>query len=65
VTISGSGSLVGAVIGKTLNISGGAGLHYDQHLANLWSSGGGTSLANYSYASWFEDNSDPARGVTY
>jgi len=57
VTISGSGGLSGAVIANSLNISGGAGLHYDQAL----SSGGASTIGNYAFASWFEDNSDPTR----
>jgi len=57
VTISGSGSLNGAIIANTLTISGGASLHYDQA---LYSSGSST-IGNYAFASWFEDNSDPKR----
>ena len=57
VTISGSGSLTGAVIANTLNISGGASFHYDDSLATYGS--GGTTIGAYSFASWFEDNSDP------
>lgn len=52
-TISGSGSLVGSIIANSLNISGGASVHYDDALTG--------SLANgaYAFASWFEDNSNP------
>jgi hypothetical protein len=60
-TISGTGSFIGGIIANTLTISGGAGLHYDEAL----NAGAGGSTANYAYASWFEDNSDPARGITY
>jgi hypothetical protein len=60
VTISGSGAYIGAIIGSTLTVSGSGGLHYDEALR-----GANHSLGNYSYASWFEDNSHPGRGVTY
>ena len=57
-TISGTGSLIGSLVANSLNISGGASLHYDDSLAS--SSGGPTSaIGNYAFASWFEDNSDP------
>ncbi|PYJ11369.1 MAG: hypothetical protein DMF06_02855 [Verrucomicrobia bacterium] len=62
VTVSGSGGISGALIGDTLTISGGAGLHYDEAL-NI--NGNSNILGNYSYASWFEDNSLPVRGITY
>ena len=61
ITISGIGGFCGAVIGNTLTMVGGAGLHYDEALAT----GGANSVANYTYASWFEDNSAPGRGITY
>jgi Tfp pilus assembly protein PilX len=55
-TISGGGSVAGALIANNLTISGGSGLHYDEALG-----GGGGSLAvgNFAYASWFEDNAIP------
>jgi len=59
ITISGNGAFIGAAIGNTITISGNGGFHYDQALA------GSSGVANYAYASWFEDNSDPARGLTY
>ena len=59
ITVSGGGDFIGAVIGNTLTMSGNGGLHYDQALA------GSSAVANYSYASWFEDNSDPVRGLYY
>jgi len=62
LTISGSGGLTGAVIAGTLNISGGASLHYDEALNN---GGGSASVGNYAFASWFEDNSDTARSIIY
>jgi hypothetical protein len=52
VTVSGSGQFCGALIGNTLTISGGAGLHYDEALG---SSGDSTLVGNYAYSSWFED----------
>jgi len=52
VTISGGGSLSGAVIGNTINISGGSGLHYDEALNT---GGAGSAIGNYAFASWFED----------
>jgi hypothetical protein len=62
VTISGTGYFVGAVIGDTLNISGGAGLHFDEALLGGLAN---PTLGNYSFASWFEDNADVPRGITY
>ena len=47
--ISGSASFSGALIGNTMNISGGASVHYDQALAN---SGGGGS--GYTFVSEVE-----------
>jgi hypothetical protein len=61
ITVSGSGQYMGALIGSTLNISGGAGLHYDESLASK----GGPQLGVYSYGNWFDNNSNPARGITY
>jgi len=60
ITISGQGAFLGAAIGNTINISGSGGFHYDEHLASA-----NGPVANYAYASWFEDNSDPARGLIY
>jgi len=34
VVISGGGSILGAVMGKTLSLSGGSGIHYDSFLAS-------------------------------
>jgi hypothetical protein len=51
VTVSGSGSFVGALIGKTINISGSASFHYDTALNN----GANSDIGNYAFASWFED----------
>ena len=48
-SISGSADFSGALIGKTMNISGGASVHYDQALANMAGSGYG-----YKVASWVE-----------
>lgn len=60
--ISGSSDFIGSFIGNSFNISGGASVHYDEALAG---GGSGGSTGNYAYGSWFEDNSDPARGLTY
>jgi hypothetical protein len=62
VQVGGNGSFVGAVIGKTLQVQGTSGLHYDEALGKT---GNGGPIDNYSYASWFEDNSDVPRGNTY
>jgi len=52
VTVSGTGSLVGALIGNTINISGGASYHYDEHLNT---NDANSAVGNYAFASWFED----------
>ena len=62
VSISGNGSFVGALVGKTLDIGGSAGFHYDQAVA---ANGNSNAIGNYSYASWFEDNAAVSRGQTY
>jgi Tfp pilus assembly protein PilX len=62
VTISGGGSFSGAIIANSLNISGSGGFHYDESLAV---NGSSTIVGNYAFASWFEDNSDKARGFIY
>ena len=46
-TISGQGEYSGSLIGHTINLSGGAGFHYDEALAK--------ASTTYSVASWFED----------
>ena len=51
-TVSGTGQFDGALIGKTLTISGGAGLHYDEALGK---GVGNPTVGNYAYSSWFED----------
>jgi hypothetical protein len=55
-TISGSGDFSGAIVTDTLTVSGGASIHYDEDLAAASSS---SSVGNYAFASWFEDNSLP------
>ena len=55
---------MGALIANTLSITdnGKRSLHYDEALhknSNI------SSVGNYAFASWFEDNSDPSRGITY
>jgi hypothetical protein len=57
VTVSGGGSFDGALIADTLTISGGSGFHFDESLG----SGGSSTIGNFAFASWFEDNSDPIR----
>jgi hypothetical protein len=52
---------MGALISDTLTISGSASFHFDESLL----SGASTSVGNYAFASWFEDNSDPTRSITY
>jgi hypothetical protein len=59
-TISGGGDFAGALITNTLTISGGSSFHFDESVK-----GASSTLGNYSFASWFEDNSDSARGVSY
>ena len=59
--IDGGGGLIGAIIAKMLKITGGGGIHYDAALA----ANGNNDIGNFSYASWFEDISDVARGQTY
>jgi hypothetical protein len=61
VVVSGGGSVVGALIADNLNVSGGSGFHYDEALKT----GGSLTLGNYAFASWFEDNSAPARKIYY
>lgn len=50
-TISGDSNFSGALIGKTMTISGGASVHYDQALAKL---SGGAGGGTYHVASWVE-----------
>jgi len=55
---------MGALIANTLSITGNGkrSLHYDEALhknSNI------SSVGNYAYASWFEDNSDPSRGALF
>ena len=58
MTISGSGVVTGALTGNTLDLSGI--FHYDESL-----SGGSSTGSSYAFSRWFEDNSDPARGIRY
>jgi hypothetical protein len=61
ITVSGGSSFHGSFIGDSLTASGGG--------TKLWSDSslntGVSANGNYAYASWFEDNSDPQRGVVY
>jgi Tfp pilus assembly protein PilX len=60
---AGNGDIMGAVIANTLTIQGNGSLHYDQALSTLLPALNDTYT--YSFASWFEDNSDPARRIIY
>lgn len=62
ITVSGGAILCGAFIANTLNISGSGGVHYDESLSSY---GNSSSLGNYAYGSWFEDNSSAANGLSY
>jgi len=62
VTISGTGDMSGSLAANSLNMVGSGNYHYDEALSALAST---TTIANYSFASWFEDNSAPARGQTF
>jgi hypothetical protein len=62
MTIGGTGDFIGSLAGNSLNMIGSGSIHYDEALASLGTS---SSIANYAIASWFEDNSDPSRGLTY
>jgi hypothetical protein len=63
-TYAGNGDISGAIIANTLTIqgSGKGSFHYDEALNGLLQLSGPN---NYSYASWFEDNGDKARGITF
>jgi hypothetical protein len=51
ITISGGGDIYGAVIGNTINNSGGSSIHYDRNLTNALVSGGGTfRLIGFSWS---------------
>jgi hypothetical protein len=60
-TISGGGDFMGGLIADTLTISGSGSFHYDESLKG----GGSPAIGNYAFASWFEDNSDKARLISY
>ena len=55
ITLSGSGDFSGAFVGNTMTMTGGARVHYDLALQDIYPGG----ASNYSYASWFEDTADP------
>jgi len=46
-----------AIVANTVTISGSASVHYDDALGVQNAS----SVGNYAFASWFEDNSDFTR----
>jgi hypothetical protein len=62
VTIGGTGDMSGSLAANSLSMNGSGNYHYDEALAALATT---TTIANYSFASWFEDNSAPARGQTF
>ena len=51
LTISGTGTFIGAAIGREADYSGTGAFHYDEDLANF----GGSGNTKYQYASWIED----------
>ena len=55
-TISGGGDFAGGIIANDLTMSGGSSFNYDESL----NGGANTSVGNYAFASWFEDNADKA-----
>jgi hypothetical protein len=57
----GSVEYTGAIIGNQVTISGGAAFHYDESLNSASSPTG----SKYAFSRWFEDNSDPSRGMIY
>ena len=68
ITLSGSGGIFGAVIGRNVNISGSTDFHYDIQLANATSAGGPTpapasTLATMRIASWAELTAAPSSTV--
>jgi len=62
VTVKGTGDFSGSIAANSLSMVGSGSIHYDEALA---ANGINSSIANYSIASWFEDNSDPTRGQTF
>jgi hypothetical protein len=62
ITVKGTGDFSGSMAGNSLRMVGSGAIHYDEALA---ANGSNSSIANYSIASWFEDNGDAARGKTF
>ena len=60
MTISGSGDFTGAMVGNNLTLSGSGNFHYDESLGS-----GAANGAMFTFSRWFEDNSDPRRGIIY
>jgi Tfp pilus assembly protein PilX len=58
VSVKGTGDFSGSIAANSLSMVGSGSIHYDEALA---ANGINSSIANYSIASWFEDNSDPGR----
>jgi Tfp pilus assembly protein PilX len=62
ITVGGTGDLMGSLAGNSLSMNGSGSIHYDEALAT---NGNSALIGNYAFASWFEDNSDAARGQTF
>jgi len=62
ITVSGTGDLSGSLAANSLSMTGSGNIHYDEALAT---NGNIPLIGNYAFASWFEDNSDPTRGLTF
>jgi hypothetical protein len=68
VTIAGVGGYNGAVIANTLTLNNLGSIHYDEALRGIVGNVPGNNnfaIDHYAFASWFEDNSDQARSITY
>jgi Tfp pilus assembly protein PilX len=62
ITVNGSGDFSGSLAGNSLSMVGSGNIHYDEALS---ANGNNSLIANYAFASWFEDNSDSARGQSF
>jgi hypothetical protein len=60
VNVKSAFSFYGSVTGSSSQTSAAAKYHYDEALGS-GGSNGTTTVSNYAYASWFEDNSDTGR----
>ncbi len=61
VKISGVGGFSGAILANTLTLNNLGSIHYDEALKGLTSN----TVGSYAFASWFEDNSDKVRSISY